>query len=82
MVGCYFAMGLLSISDETQAAHHFQLAADGGIVDAQYNLGVCLLNGKGLEKSEPEAFNYFKLAADEGHADAKAATAKTCTRGE
>ncbi len=51
--------------------HHFRIAADAGIADAQYDLGVLLLNGKGNSKSEEEAIRYFKLAAEQGNGDAQ-----------
>jgi len=46
-------------------------AADLGHVKAQYDLGVLLLHGKGVFKSEEEAVRYFKLAAEQENADAQ-----------
>ena len=38
---------------------------------AKFNLGLCYLEGKGVQKSAEQAFHYFKLAADQGHASAQ-----------
>jgi TPR repeat protein len=70
MLGCYFAFGLWVPSSDEQAVHYFQLAAEAGIAEAQYDLGVCLLLGKGTLKLEEEAVRYFKLASEQGNADA------------
>ncbi len=46
-------------------------AADQGYADAQYNLGVCYENGKGVPQSYEEAVKWYRLAADQGHAGAQ-----------
>ncbi len=51
MVGCYYAMGIAGLTSEDEAAKHFKIAADEGVSDAAYNYAVCLLEGKGTEKS-------------------------------
>ena len=40
-----------------------------GDADAQFNYGVCLLNGRGVRQNYEEAARYFKLSADQGNAD-------------
>jgi TPR repeat protein len=41
--------------------------ADGGDAEAQYEYGLCLRDGNGVEKDPSGAASYFKLAADQGH---------------
>ena len=38
---------------------------------AQYNLGVCYENGRGVTKSISEAVKWYRKAAEKGHARAK-----------
>jgi TPR repeat protein len=45
--------------------------ADQGNADAQYNLGVCYLNGTGVRPSTEEAVRWWHLAAEQGHAFAQ-----------
>lgn len=68
---CYYVFGFLFSPSEETTVHYFRLAAEAGVADAQYDLGVLLLDGKGTFKSEEEAVRYFKLAADQGNADAQ-----------
>jgi TPR repeat protein len=38
---------------------------------AQYNLGVCYLDGSGVTKNDVEAVRLYRLAADQGYAQAQ-----------
>ena len=53
----------------------YRLAAEHGVVDAQYNLGVCYYEGTGveedLEEDLEEAVKWWQLAAEKGNEDAK-----------
>src|SRR5437870_2414386 len=42
-----------------------------GHPDAQYELGVCYSNGKGVNKDLQKAFTYYERAAKQGHVVAK-----------
>ena len=53
------------------AVAYFQDAADQGHARAQYNLGVCYENGRGVEQNYEMAAKYYQLAADQGHAKAQ-----------
>jgi TPR repeat protein len=53
-----------------QAASFYQMAADQGHADAQYNLGLCYGNGKGVPKDVQQALKYIQMAADQGCAKA------------
>lgn len=68
MIGCYYALGFIPPASEEKAIAHFRLAADGGIADAQYNLGVILLADS---QKVLEAVQYLKLAAKQNQADAQ-----------
>lgn len=58
-----------------------QLAAEGNI-QAQYDLGMGLLNGgKRIKKNPVQAVDWLTLAASNGHADAAAALAKGYEQG-
>ena len=47
-----------------------RVAADQGIADAQYNLGLLYLDGQGVGKNATEAAALFVKAAQQGQADA------------
>jgi TPR repeat protein len=49
----------------------YDLAADQGYYQSQYNLGIMLFNGEGGKENHYLARVYFKLAADQGYADAQ-----------
>jgi TPR repeat protein len=57
-------------NDPQKAANYFKLATDQGDAAAQFNYGVCLESGSGVQIDLQKAANYFKLAADQGDADA------------
>jgi TPR repeat protein len=56
--------------DAAEAVKFFRLAADQGHSDAQYNLGVCYLNGRGVAVDQAEAVRLWQLAADSGNESA------------
>ena len=45
---------------------YFQLAAEKGNADAQFNLGYAYFFGLGVEPDDNEAFRLYQLAADQG----------------
>jgi TPR repeat protein len=45
--------------------------ANQGNADAQINLGMKYLSGKGVEQNDAEAIRWVRLAADQGNADAQ-----------
>ena len=49
----------------------FQKAAEQGHDMAQYSLGMCYFNGKGVARSESRAVFWFKEAAIQGNQSAK-----------
>jgi TPR repeat protein len=67
------------------AAKWFAKAAEHGLRDSQYNLGILYEHGLGVAKNPAEAYKWFAIAADGG--DAKAArrrdgTARALTEAE
>jgi TPR repeat protein len=53
------------------SAHDLKVAADQGDAVAQFNYGVCLKKGEGVQIDFKGAAHYFKLAADQGFAAAQ-----------
>ena len=56
--------------DPAEAARWYSKAADGGDVQAQYNLAWDYARGEGVTQSWPHAVALYRKAADQGHADA------------
>jgi localization factor PodJL len=46
------------------------MAADRGVADSQYNLGVLYARGLGVEANLAESYRWFALAANQGDTDA------------
>ncbi len=70
MVGFLFVMGYGVDSSNKQATRYYQMAAEQGYADAQYNLARQYLNGSGVEKSTANAIKWFEKAAALGIEDA------------
>jgi localization factor PodJL len=51
------------------AAQWFRKAADRGVADSQFNLGILYARGIGVEQNLAESFKWFSLAAAQGDAD-------------
>ncbi|MCJ8323554.1 MAG: SEL1-like repeat protein [Rhizobiales bacterium] len=64
--------------DFKQAIKWFNLAANAGLVDAQYNLAVLYQKGHGTEIDLVETFKWYSIAANKGdkQAEAKAGAVK------
>src|ERR1019366_3828126 len=54
-----------------QAAMWYQKAADQGLANAQYELGVLFQSGKGVEQDFAKASAWYRKAADQGLAGAQ-----------
>jgi TPR repeat protein len=59
----YWAKG-----DYTKAAHWFDAAANHGLTGARYSLGLCYLEGKGVDVNVPRALEHIGMAAEQGFA--------------
>jgi len=52
--------------DYVEAVKCFQKAAENGFVPAQRDLGVCYVNGQGIEKNNIEAYKWWLIAKANG----------------
>ncbi|KAI8089318.1 uncharacterized protein BX664DRAFT_332716 [Halteromyces radiatus] len=68
LAACY-EEGISGVCDcnLVKAFYHYQVAAMTGDVDAQFQVGFMLSNGKGVEKNRQEAFQWYQKAAQQGH---------------
>ena len=57
--------------DDADAANWFRRAAEQGLADAQFNLGLMYYTGEGVEHDDEVAFRWFDSAAAQGHAKAQ-----------
>ena len=57
--------------DDAEAVRWYRLAADQGLANAQYNLGVMYADGEGVPEDDAEAVRWYRLAADQGLANAQ-----------
>jgi len=68
----YFAEGRGGVqADLETAAKWFEKAAERGVVDSQFNLGVLFESGQGLPKNLTDAFVWYSIAATQGDQFAK-----------
>ena len=58
-------------SDYATAIKEFSVAAEQGIADAQYNLGVMYAKGEGVPEDDSKAVKWYRKAAEQGIADAQ-----------
>ncbi|GES98825.1 kinase-like domain-containing protein [Rhizophagus clarus] len=54
-----------------KAFYYFQKAAKNGNKLAQYNLGNCYKNGKGVEQNKRKAFKLYQKSAEQGYKDSQ-----------
>ena len=57
--------------DDADAVRWYRLAAEQGLANAQFNLGVTYANGRGVLKDDADAVRWYRLAAEQGHAIAQ-----------
>lgn len=57
--------------DYAQAVRFMSVAAEGGDVAAQYNLGIAYANGTGTERDYGQSIKWFRRAAEQGAAPAQ-----------
>ncbi len=68
----YYAEGRGGVqADMPKAANWFEKAAERGVVDSQFNLGVLFESGQGLPKNMSDAFVWYSIAAAQGDQFAK-----------
>ncbi len=57
--------------DFAEAVKWFRKAAEQNLADAQYNLGICYDQGRGVAKDDAEAVKLYREAANQGYAEAQ-----------
>lgn len=57
----------LLMNGDSMGYYWMKKAADQGLDDAQYNVGVCYYDGVGVNKDILEAFQWFIKAKEQGH---------------
>ena len=71
-LGNAFEIGFLNVAKNyVEAAKWYRKAAEQGFVMAQYDLGVCYRDGRGVTKDPAEAAQWFRKAAEQGDAKAE-----------
>ena len=65
-----FAVHCESEGKVAEAALWYRRAAEQGIAQAQFNLGVLLMNGIGVDANLPEAVKWYESAAAQGYLNA------------
>ncbi|TIW51278.1 MAG: sel1 repeat family protein, partial [Mesorhizobium sp.] len=60
------------VTDNESATHWFQEAADLGVKDSQFNLGILAAKGVGMKQNLEESYKWFALVAKTGDKDASA----------
>ena len=53
-----------------EASEYFKNAADRGDANGLYNLGMCYMQGLGVQQDDQSAFGRFQSAAEKGHPEA------------
>jgi TPR repeat protein len=71
MLAYRYASDLYGEPDGRAALHWYQLAADQGSRDAQYELGVLYEKGTLVPEDFPQALYWYRKAANQGHAEAQ-----------
>jgi uncharacterized protein len=71
--GADFAAGLAAYqhNDYAAALQEWQPLADGGSPDAQFNVALLYVDGKGVARNYAEAAKWFERAAGQGHVKAQ-----------
>ena len=57
--------------DYVEAFKWYSKAAEQGYVQAQFELGKCHEQGKGVRQDAEEALEWYSIAAEQGHAEAQ-----------
>lgn len=82
-IGCCFRWGIAGFAQKhEEAVRWFKKAADQGLAKSQSNLGVCYLNGTGVEQDSKTAVEWFSKAAEQGYAFAQIKLARCLIDGE
>jgi TPR repeat protein len=61
-----YANGRGVAQDDQQAVAWYRKAAEQGLADARYSLGLAYENGRGVPQDNTQAIAWFRKAADQG----------------
>ena len=75
-LGIHYYKGEGVVQDHTQAVRLYRLAAQQGLLEAQYNLAFMLSMGEGCDKSPVQAVQWMCRAAQLGYAAAQTELAR------
>lgn len=67
--------------NEGKAVEYLRQAAEGGVVEAQGELGAAYEAGRGVEEDDAEAAKWYRMAADQGHNPSQVALGLMCLFG-
>lgn len=70
LLGAFYLTGVGVERNEGKAIGLLKQAADAGVAEAQYNLGVAYREGKGTPKDDAQAFYWFEKASRNGYVKA------------
>ena len=65
--------------NKTETFQWFLKAVQGGLKEAQYEVGLIYYHGRGVKKDKNETQVWYRKAADQGHSGAKAGMGKRVT---
>ena len=74
--------GRLVAGDDQLAVTLFQKAADQGLPEAAYMLGVMYASGRGVAQDQAQAVAWCRRAAGQGHAEAQFTLGLMCAKGD
>ena len=79
-----FATGLAAYKNEDWATafEHWLPLAESGMVEAQFDVGLLYLHGRGVEEDHVEAARWYRLAAEQGYVRAQYELADLYDRGD
>ena len=71
-----------AVAAQSTEIKQLRLAAEQGVAEAQFRLGVMYATGRGIPQDDQEAVKWFRLAAEQGGADAQYTLELRYVRGE
>jgi TPR repeat protein len=65
-LGKHYSQGHGVEKNNEKAMHHFRLAAEKGLSEAQFSLAECYYLGNGTSRNPSQAAKWYRLAAEQG----------------
>jgi uncharacterized protein len=70
-LGEFYAEGLGVLQNRKTALLLYEISAKGGFAPAQYEYGLALYNGDGIDKNPKEGLMWLQKASRQGHEKAR-----------